>query len=123
MTASWTAFIGIGFAAGILSGLFGIGGGLIIVPALALAFGFEQQAATATSLIALLFPVGALAVWTYWQAGKISGQHVTAGLLIAAGMLVGGLFGSKIGVSLDPLVARRAFAIFMVMVASRMWFS
>ena len=123
MAASWAVFIAIGFAAGILSGLFGIGGGLIIVPALALALGFEQQAATATSLIALLFPVGALAVWTYWQTGKISSQHVTAGLFIAAGMFIGGLFGSKIGVSLDPLVARRAFAIFMVMVASRMWFS
>lgn len=123
MTTSWAIFIGIGFAAGILSGLFGIGGGLIIVPALALALGFEQQTASATSLVALLFPVGALAVWTYWQAGKISSQHVTAGLFIAGGMLVGGLFGSKIGVSLEPLIARRAFAVFMVMVATRMWFS
>ncbi len=122
MTPSWAVFIGIGLVAGVLSGLFGIGGGLIIVPALALAMGFEQQTASATSLVALLFPVGALAVWTYWQAGKISGEHVTAGLLIAAGMLAGGLFGAKFGIGLDPLIARRAFAVFMVIVATRMWF-
>ncbi len=119
----WAIFIGIGLLAGVLSGLFGIGGGLIIVPALALILGFEQQTASATSLVALLFPVGALAVWTYWQAGKISEEHVFAGLVIAAGMLVGGLFGSRIGITLDPLVARRAFAVFMLIVATRLWFS
>ncbi len=123
MTPTWALYIAIGLLAGILSGLFGIGGGLIIVPALALAMGFEQQTASATSLVALLFPVGAFAVWTYWQAGKISGEHVVAGLVIAAGMLAGGLLGAKIGIAVDPVITRRAFALLMVIVATRMWFS
>ena len=113
----------LGLFAGVLSGLFGIGGGLLVVPALVILFGFTQQTASATSLIALLFPVGALAVWTYWQEGKISMPHVIAGCLIACGMLAGGLIGARIGVGLDPVVARRWFAVFMALVAVKMWFS
>ena len=113
----------LGVLAGVLSGLFGIGGGLLIVPALVILFGFAQQTASATSLVALLFPVGALAVWTYWQEGKISMAHVIAGCVIACGMLLGGFIGARIGVSLDPVVARRSFAIFLAIVAVKVWFS
>ena len=66
----WWMFVVTGFLAGIASGMFGIGGGIIIVPVLVLGFKMEQQVASGTSLIALLLPVGAFAVWNYWQAGK-----------------------------------------------------
>ena len=71
MTSAW-GFVVTGVAAGIASGLFGIGGGLVIIPVLVFIFGMDQHAANGTSLVALLLPVGAFAVWNYWQAGKIN---------------------------------------------------
>lgn len=106
--------IGIGLIAGILSGLFGIGGGIIIVPALALALGFQQQKAQGTSLVALLLPVGLLGVMTYWKEKQVD---VAAGLSIAAGVFVGTLLGSKVAVAIDPVTMRKSFAVFLAVVA------
>jgi uncharacterized membrane protein YfcA len=119
----WALLLVLGVSAGVLSGLFGIGGGLLIVPALVILFGFAQQTATATSLVALLFPVGALAAWTYWQEGKISSLHVLSGCVIAAGMLIGGLIGARVGIAMDPVIARRTFAVFLALVAVKLWVS
>jgi uncharacterized protein len=111
-------FLVIGLAAGVLAGLFGIGGGIIIVPALILLGHMKPQMATGTSLGALLLPVGLLGAWQYWERGEI---HVSAALLVALGLLVGAFFGAKLGLSLPPRVLQRAFAVFMVAVAVRMW--
>ena len=109
-----------GVLAGVASGLFGIGGGLIIVPMLVFAFGMDQHAASGTSLVALVLPVGAFAVWNYWQAGKITSSHLAAGLILGAGLAVGGYVGSKVAVDVDPLVLRRLFAGFMIIAAVRL---
>lgn len=119
----WAPFLLLGVFAGILSGLFGIGGGLLIVPVLVMLMKFELQMAVATSLVALLFPVGALAAWTYWQEGKISSLHVLSGCVIAAGMLIGGLIGARVGIAMDPVIARRTFAVFLALVAVKLWVS
>lgn len=111
-------FVIIGLAAGVLAGLFGIGGGIIIVPALILFAQMKPQMATGTSLGALLLPVGLLGVWQYWQRGDVNMQ---AALLLALGLAVGALFGAKLGLSLSPRVLQRAFAVFMVVIAVRMW--
>ncbi len=111
-------FLLIGLAAGVLAGLFGIGGGIVIVPALILFAGMKPQMATGTSLGALLLPVGLLGAWQYWQRGEV---HMRAALLVALGLLVGALFGAMLGLSLTPRVLQRSFAVFLAMVAVRMW--
>ena len=116
----WWSFLLTGVVAGVASGLFGIGGGLIIVPILVFAFGMDQHAANGTSLVALLLPVGGFAVWNYWQAGKITAWHLQSGLIVAVGLAAGAYFGSKIALDISPVLLRRLFAGFMVVAAIRM---
>jgi uncharacterized membrane protein YfcA len=113
-------FVGVGLAAGVLSGLFGIGGGILIVPALVLLARFSPVTATGTSLAALLLPVGILGAWEYYKKGHL---NIPAALLIALGLFVGAWFGAKIAQQLTPTQLKRAFAIFLVLVAGRMWLS
>jgi uncharacterized membrane protein YfcA len=107
----------LGLAAGILSGLVGIGGGIIIVPALVLLWGFTQQTAQGTSLAMLLLPTGILAVITYYKAGHID---VRFALLLAAGFVFGGLFGAKIATSISTIALKRTFGVVLMLVAIRM---
>ncbi len=109
----------IGIAAGILSGLVGVGGGLIIVPALVYFVAFTQKEAQGTSLGILLLPVGILAVMQYYQKGYIDMKVV---LVVSAGFLVGGWLGSKMAVALPVGVIKRIFAIFMLITAIKMLF-
>jgi uncharacterized protein len=111
----------IGITAGVCSGLFGIGGGVIIVPLLVFLLGFAQKSATGTSLIALLLPVGILGVREYYRAGAINSANIKIGLMISVGMFFGALIGAKISLSLDAKTLSRAFAIFLVLVAARLW--
>jgi uncharacterized membrane protein YfcA len=113
-------FLGIGLAAGVLSGLFGIGGGILIVPALIYFARFTPATATGTSLGALLLPVGALGAWEFYKQGHL---NMRASLLVALGLFVGAFFGAKLNALLSPLQAKRAFAAFLVLVAARMFFS
>lgn len=112
----------LGVMAGILSGMFGVGGGIIIVPALVLLFGMTQQSAVATSLVALLLPVGLLGVVAYYHSGKISTENILIALLIAAGLFAGAFFGAKIAIHLSSDTLRKAFAVFMGIVALHLWF-
>lgn len=119
----WWAFLATGVGAGIASGLFGIGGGLIIIPVLVFVFGMDHHAANGTSLVALLLPVGALAVWNYWRAGKIGMEHIQSGLWLALGLALGAFVGSKLAVGMSPHTLRRVFAVFMALAAARMAFT
>ncbi len=110
-----------GLLAGVLSGMFGIGGGLIIVPVLVLLMGFTQHTANATSLVALLLPVGILGVLEYYRAGKLSTEHILFGILIAVGLFAGAFLGAKIATSLTNDMLRKIFAVFIGIVAVRMW--
>ncbi|MGZ3722967.1 MAG: TSUP family transporter [Bdellovibrionales bacterium] len=116
-------FLSVGVCAGILAGLFGVGGGIIIGPALILVAGFSQTSASGTSLIALLAPVGIGGVYAYYSAGKIDGTHIKAGLLISLGMLFGTYFGSRLALTMSEVMLRRAFSVFLVIVAAKMWWS
>src|ERR1700712_5976830 len=87
----------IGIVAGVLSGLIGIGGGIIIVPSLILFLGFSQKLAQGTSLGILLLPVGILAVLQFYKEGYVD---VRSTIIISLGFLAGGFFGSKIALSL-----------------------
>lgn len=115
----WIAFLLIGLGAGVLSGLFGIGGGVVIVPALIYLARMQPQAATGTSLAALLLPVGALGAWEYYRHGNL---EVGAGLVVALGLFLGAGIGAKLSLELSPTALRRAFAVFLALIAIRMWF-
>ena len=115
---SITIYLLIGLAAGVLSGIFGIGGGVVIVPALILFAKMQPQMATGTSLGALLLPVGALGALTYWRNGNLD---VRTSLLVAVGLFFGAYVGAVVAQGVAPLVLRRMFAAFLVVVAVRMW--
>ncbi len=107
----------IGVAAGMLSGFVGVGGGLIIVPALVYILGFSQLEAQGTSLAVLLLPVGILAVWQYHKAGNI---NIPAALVIASAFVIGGYVGSKYAHKLPEHKVKFIFGLFMLYVALRM---
>lgn len=92
---------------GVLSGLFGVGGGVMLVPLLVLLFAFEQHTAQGTSLVALVPPTGLLAFLNYARAGEV---HWIVGLLIMPGVFLGGFLGSWLALRLSPQGMRRAFA-------------
>lgn len=109
----------IGIAAGMLSGLVGVGGGLIIVPALVYFLGMSQHSAQGTSLGLILLPVGILGVLTYYKQGHIDVKIVG---LLAIGFLAGSYFGSKIALSLPQDTVKKFFAVLMIVVAVKMIF-
>ncbi len=113
-------YILIGVGAGVLSGLFGIGGGVVIVPALLYVARVSQLTATGTSLGALLLPVGALGAWEYYRTGNLD---VRAALMIAVGLFFGAFVGAKLAHLLTAVQLKRAFAVFLVLVAVRIWTS
>jgi uncharacterized protein len=107
----------IGALAGVCAGMFGIGGGLIIVPALVFFYRLTQHAAVGTSLGALLLPVGALSAWVYWKNGNL---NVAYSALIAGGLFFGAFFGAKLVQPVSDLTLRRLFAGFLIVVGARM---
>jgi uncharacterized membrane protein YfcA len=118
---AWFGFLLLGLFAGVVSGLFGIGGGLIIVPALVSLFAFPIKVATGTSLVALVLPVGILAVLQYYRSGLIGPFEIKTGLMIAAGLLVGAFIGAKWIPYLDTQILKRAFSALLLLAAVRMW--
>ncbi|HVU94652.1 MAG TPA: TSUP family transporter [Puia sp.] len=109
----------VGLLAGMLSGLVGLGGGVIIVPALVFLLGFTQHQAQGTSLGILLLPAGIFAVLNYYQKGYID---VKAVLLLFVGFLVGGWLGSKLSLSLSEAVLKKVFACALVLIAAKVLF-
>lgn len=109
----------IGLAAGFMGGLVGIGGGVIIVPALVMLLGMSQHSAQGTSLMMILFPVGILGVLNYYKQGHVDFKY--AGLL-AIGFFVGSYLGSKFSLSLPQLTVKRIFAVVMLLLSIKILF-
>ena len=110
----------IGIVAGILSGMFGIGGGIIIVPALVYLCGFSQLKAQGTSLAILLPPVGIFAFIEYYKKGQVNLQ---AGVLIVIFLVIGSVFGFKLAQNLPVEVMKKSFGILMLVISVKMIFS
>ncbi len=109
----------VGLGAGILAGIFGIGGGIVIVPALIFLLKMSPQQATGTSLAALVLPLSAaVGAYAYYKAGHL---EILPALYIALGMVVGAIIGAQIALHVDGLILKRLFAVLMVVMAVRMW--
>jgi uncharacterized membrane protein YfcA len=109
----------IGVVAGAFSGMFGIGGGLIMVPAMVFFLAMSQHAAQGTSLGVLVVPVAAVAAYNYYQQGAL---NIKFALIIAASFIVGGYFGSKISLGLSEVVLKRIFGVLMLLMAVKLIF-
>ena len=110
--------LAIGAAAGILAGLFGIGGGVIMVVGMVGLLRFPFLTATGTSLAAMLLPVGVFGVVEFHRRGNVD---VRAALLLAAGLTLGTWLGSRLAHALNTAMLQRGFAVFLVIIAVRMW--
>jgi len=112
-----TMLILIGLLAGILSGLVGVGGGIIMVPLLVLFFSLSQHEAQGTSLAVLSIPVTALAAFNYYKEGQL---NIKFALIIAVFFIVGSFFGSKLAIGIDQKVLKKIFAIVLIIIAGKM---
>ena len=110
----------IGLLVGVVSGVVGIGGGILFVPALVWLAGMSQHKAQGTSLGALLAPVGIFAFMEYYRKGN---ADLKVALLLAVGFLIGGYFGAVGAQHIPDLWLRRVFALTLIVVGGRMWFS
>jgi len=113
-------YVLLGLAAGAFSGLIGVGGGLIVVPALVFLFGLFQHAAQGTTLALLVPPIGLLAAWTYYKEGFVD-LHIAA--LICVGFFLGGFLGAKFANHLSNLALERVFGVAMLFIALKMIFA
>lgn len=109
-------FVLLGVVAGISSGMFGIGGGVVIVPALTGLFGFTLQGAVGTSLAAMLLPVGIFGALAYYRAGKL---RLLVSMLVAIGLIIGGYFGAQLALSLPTAQLRQLYGLFLLYAAWR----
>ena len=109
----------LGFVAGALSGLIGIGGGVIIVPALIFLFGFSQHQAQGTTLALLIPPIGILAAWMYYKQGYVD-MKIAA--LICLGFFFGSFLGAKVATGLSNIVLERIFGVALLLIALKMIF-
>lgn len=109
----------VGIAAGVLSGLVGVGGGIIIVPALVYFIGFSQKTAQGTSLALIMLPVGIFGVMQYYKQGHVDYRIVG---LLAIGFLAGSFFGSKLALTISQETLKKVFAVLMIIIAIKMLF-
>ena len=107
-------YITLGLIAGTLSGIFGIGGGTILIPGLVFLAGLTQHEAQGTTLAIMLLPIGLLAVMRYYHSGHV---RFDVAAFICAGFLIGGLLGANIAVGLPNVILKKAFGIFLMVVA------
>ena len=111
--------LAIGLLAGFLSSLVGIGGGVVVVPALVLIFGITQKTAQGTTLAMLSFPVALVAAYNYYKAGAVDWKIAA---MLACTFMVGGFLGSKIVIGLDMSVVKKIFAVVMLIIAVKYLF-
>jgi uncharacterized membrane protein YfcA len=109
----------IGLITGFMAGMLGIGGGIVVIPALIMVLGFTQQSAQGTSLAMMLPPVGILAVLNYYKAGHVD-WRVAA--VLALFFIVGSIFGSKLAVKIPQDALKKIFGVFLLLVAIKMLF-
>jgi len=112
--------LGIGIITGIMAGMLGIGGAIIMIPALVFFMGFSQQEAQGTSLAVMLPPIGILAAYNYYKAGHV---NIKFAIILAVTFLIGSYFGSKYALTLPQATLKKVFGILLLLVAAKMLIS
>ena len=119
-TSMLLTLIVIGIITGIMAGMLGIGGAIIMIPALVYFMGFSQQMAQGTSLAVMLPPIGIIAAYNYYKAGQV---EIKFAIILAVCFLVGSYFGSKLALSLPQPILKKVFGVLLLFVAARMLLS
>jgi hypothetical protein len=119
-TSMLLVLIGIGIVTGVMAGMLGIGGAIIMIPALVFFMGFSQQAAQGTSLAVMLPPIGIIAAYNYYKAGHVNFKFA---MILAAAFLIGSYFGSKLALDLPQPVLKKIFGVLLLLVAAKMLLS
>ena len=110
----------IGAFTGIMSGMLGIGGAIIMIPAMVYFLGFSQQMAQGTSLAVMLPPIGIFAAYNYWKAGQ---ANIKFALILAAAFIIGSYFGSKLALNIPQPLLKKIFGVLLLLVAAKMLLS
>ncbi len=110
----------IGVITGVMAGMLGIGGAIIMIPAMVFLLGFSQQMAQGTSLAVMLPPIGIFAAYNYWKAGNV---NLTFALILAGTFIIGSFFGSKIALNMPQALLKKIFGVLLLLVAVKMLFS
>jgi uncharacterized membrane protein YfcA len=112
--------LAIGLVTGAVAGMLGVGGAVIMVPALVFIMGFSQQMAQGTSLAVMLPPIGIIAAYNYWRVGQVNLKYA---LILAGVFIIGSYFGSKFAISLPQPVLKKIFGVLLLLVAAKMLLS
>jgi uncharacterized protein len=110
----------IGLTAGFLGGMVGLGGGIILIPALIVFLAMDQRMAQGTSIAIMLPPIGFFAVYNYYKAGYVNVKYA---VVIAVAFMIGGYLGSKVALNIPVNVMKRLFALLLLLVAAKMFFT
>ena len=114
---TWFLVSLLGLLAGVVSGLFGVGGAVVIIPGLVLIAKLPQHTAHGTSLAALLLPVGLLGTLEYYKRGQV---NLAFAAVVAAGLLIGAYFGARLAGSLNDVMLRKAFGVFLLLISAKL---
>ena len=119
-TSMLLILIVIGIITGVMAGMLGIGGAVIMIPALVYLLGISQQTAQGTSLAVMLPPIGIIAAWNYYKAGQV---NLKFAIILAAFFIVGSYFGSKLALNLPQHLLKKIFGVLLLFVAAKMLLS
>jgi uncharacterized protein len=119
-TSMLLTLVVIGIITGVMAGILGIGGAIIMIPALVFFMGFSQQMAQGTSLAVMLPPIGIIAAYNYYKAGYVNMKFA---IILAVCFLVGSYFGSKLALNLPQAVLKKIFGVLLILVAAKMLLS
>ena len=109
----------IGLIVGFFGGMFGVGGGILLIPALVYIIGMEQHSAQGTSVAIMLPPIGILAAYNYYKAGHVNVKYT---IIIAITFIIGSYFGSKAAVNIPDEISKKVFAVIMFLISIKMFF-
>jgi len=114
---TWFLVAILGLVAGVVSGLFGVGGAVVIIPGLVLLANLPQHTAHGTSLAALLLPVGILGAFEYYKRGQV---NIPYAAVVAVGLLIGAYFGARLAGTMSDATLRKAFGVFLLLISIKL---
>ena len=117
---TWVLVALLGLVAGVVSGLFGVGGAIVIIPGLVMLAKLSQHTAHGTSLAALLLPVGILGALEYYKRGQV---NIAYAAVVAVGLLIGAYFGARLAGTMSDVMLRKAFGVFLLLVSAKLLLS